>query len=673
MAVMDKLIRLLQDDYKVGAEMRSGKPIVYIDPDKIDLWRLNRDSDKGDEAAIAKQMADQLDESHPGISENFSQNELVQLVRDSLSDGPFAKKSNTANYGAVCIINEAKGSELKADEIGPNFYELGKSFKSDHLVKLPGTNADWAQLIGEHEGEHCNQDPYYNNDPNARVKALDGETRSDRAGIETLRKEGKFEVVEAYKAIRAIRAANGDYDHATGIFLDDEQFTGATAESFDAAKRFREEMCMGVGEVAGISEASAEAMRTADPQKFAKFAEEAMQAGKIPVLRDISHDQAIALIGKKLGFEEDEAEKVTGISSTQMAEAYQQLKEEGALQDRGQPNPYINRYIQDYIKATGVLFVKDTSPVDAPAPVEPEAEAPTEPETPAETAEETPAEPSAEEAEQEKKKKAAAEDILLQQEAELEYETAMLEIVQKKLGISQEDAQDLQLTDPPRYYQIVETTLQESSTPIQTSKRRPQEEIDEMIGKKLGVPSEQIYSLPPLLHQKADTELLAEDKVYIKRDNPFVKGLIEDQISTFKKNTAEAAAKPSDEPASTAPKADTPETPESEEPAAKEIVGPATGALSSVTPVAGKYSYLMAANQDDGKGIPQVDLRSDDKAQMKIGCMTACEYFATKADPVLAARDAAPTPAPGQGVEVTDPTLTTKVAQNTSYYNGMQA
>jgi len=35
MSVIDKLIRLLKDDYKVGAEMQSKKPIVYIDPKKL--------------------------------------------------------------------------------------------------------------------------------------------------------------------------------------------------------------------------------------------------------------------------------------------------------------------------------------------------------------------------------------------------------------------------------------------------------------------------------------------------------------------------------------------------------------------------------------------------------------------------------------------------------------
>jgi hypothetical protein len=58
MDVVAKLIRLLQDDYKVGAEMRSGKPVIYIDPNKFDTWRLDRDTSRKDKNGIASQLAE---------------------------------------------------------------------------------------------------------------------------------------------------------------------------------------------------------------------------------------------------------------------------------------------------------------------------------------------------------------------------------------------------------------------------------------------------------------------------------------------------------------------------------------------------------------------------------------------------------------------------------------
>ena len=106
MDIMKKLIRLLQDDYKVGVEMHSGKPIVYIDPDRVDMWRLQNNLTKLDKAAVAAQMAEQLDESHPGLSANFSQDELVALLKSSFEQGPFAQHHDFKQYSHFCLIDK---------------------------------------------------------------------------------------------------------------------------------------------------------------------------------------------------------------------------------------------------------------------------------------------------------------------------------------------------------------------------------------------------------------------------------------------------------------------------------------------------------------------------------------------------------------------------------------
>jgi hypothetical protein len=258
-------------------------------------------------------------------------------------------------------LNEAKGDQIKVGKIYETF-GLSTAFDPAHLKLLPGTNSVWAQLVGEHEGEHCNQDPIYNTDKNVEVKELEGEAKSDRAALETIQKEGHMDVYAAWKALRVINAANGDISHATSIFLDDPEFKGVTEEHLEAAKTFRGEMNMGVAANLGISIEDASNLRTDNPQKYASSAEDALKKGELPVIRDVSEKTAKLLVAKRMGFSEENVDSVDKSSSAEISAVYQALKAEGALKDRGPQNPYVNKYIQNYIDGTRVLFTKETTP-----------------------------------------------------------------------------------------------------------------------------------------------------------------------------------------------------------------------------------------------------------------------------------------------------------------------
>lgn len=607
MDVVQKLIRILQDDFKVGAEMRSGKPLIYIDPNKFDLWKLEKDASRIDLDAASSQLAKQFDDQYPGISKKFSAPELLALTKNSLELGPFADKREQFE-NPICVVNQPKGNEWKAEKIYETF-QLNTRFNPAHLKPLPGLNSVWAQMIGEHEGEHCNQEMILNDDPDIGVKTLDGEIRSDRAAIETLRTEGHQDVVTAWKAIRAIAAANGDDTHATSIFFDDPEFNGATKEHLDAAKTFLNEMNMGVATNLGIPIWDAMSLRFDDPQKYANAAEDALKKGEIPALRDISETDAKKLVAQKMGISED---SITEKPAKEISAAYQALKAEGALQDRGPQNPHTNKYIQSYIDGTRFLFVKDTTP--------------TKPES------STPVQSDPEISEQELAEQTAKE---LEKDADYEAGTVMDEIVKESLGLNDDQLLELVTQDPDKYYDLIEEGLKKGTVPLQTTKRFSQDEIDELISKKLEIPLEEVSKQPSFISETATQELENEGALTIKRDNPYLKEKIQNIIQQYRQDKIDEDSKP---------------TLDNETP--------------PTTPASGKYSYLMSTPQNDGKGIPQIDLRSEDKAQMKIGCLSACEYFATKADPVLAAQAVKPL----QSAEINDPTLKQKVASNATSY-----
>ena len=620
MDVMKKLIRLLQDDYKVGVEMRSRKAPLYLNPDTFDLERLQNDIKRDDKKAIASQISEKMDEQFPGLSKKFTQEELLALTHRTLTAGPNAVTINDKNSG-VCIITEPKASEITRSTLY-SAVGISKVFDSKILTSLPGSNAEWRQLVGEHEGEHCNQENPLATDSDIRVKILDQETRSDLVAIESLRKEGREDVITAWKALRAIAAGSGDETHGTSIFFDDPDFKGVTAEHLAASENFRQEMNMGVAAHLGITAGSAETLRTEDPQKYARSAQAALNDGTIPAVRDMPAMLIKKMIVEKLGIEEADLYNLSK-PRNDIIDAYKEVKKDTGLKYRGPENPHVNKYIQNYIDATGVLFVKDTTPsltsAASPPKVKNEVALPPQP-----TAEEV----------------ALKKQLDLQEDAKSEVDVVIDDMVKKALKIDDEHLAELLENDPDKYFAVAEQELRKGKFPSQTTGHKTYEETDELIAQKLGIQSEELTKQPYLILNAVRGVLKSEGALEFKQDNPYLKQAIEERIQDYKKPKIEL------------------EVPQEDKPSAEAAPAPVASASG------GKYDYLIADKKDDGNGVPKVDLRGNDKAEMKIGCMSACEYFATKANPVLATNI---TPAPGVGVEISDPTLT-KVAQNKSPY-----
>ncbi|MFA7275481.1 MAG: hypothetical protein WC043_01615 [Pseudobdellovibrionaceae bacterium] len=650
MSVIDKLVRLLQDDYKVGVEMRSGKPLIYIDPDKIDTWRLERDVSKGDKDAISEQIATQLDEQYPGISKRFTQDELVEITAASLNKGPFSHQLQGGS--PLCLINEPKGDQVDPDKIYDTF-GLSKKFNPAHLIPLPGSRDEWEQLVGEHEGEHCNQTPVQRgSDPLAEVKILGNEALSDRAALESLRKQGRDDIAQAWKDIRVFAAANGDDEHATSIFLDDPNFEGAKPEHLEAARAFRNEMCLGVAQTMGITPDEAEKLRKADPQKFADTVEDAYINGNLPALRDMDEAGIQKRIAAEMGLSDEEFGKLKGDRVSEISETYKKLKTEGALKDYGPDNPHIDTYIGQYVDATRRMFVEDTTPAADAAPAPPE-----EPPKPASP---PPPEPTPEE-------RAAAKETELRKDADIYAGGTMDEVVGKSLHLSEEKVGDLYAKDPDRYHDTVEQAIQKGGLTLQTDRFLQKDERDALIAKKLGVPVEEIAAQPQFLQKMANDSLVKEGAFWVKQDNPYLKEAMEGKIKEYREEKLKSELENTNEEPESSPEnieVSPPEapaaSPSATPPAAPPTTPPASTPATAPAAARGSYDYLSETRPDTGGGVPQIDLRSSDRGQMRIGSLSASEYFALQADPALAQQQlsqqtALPTPDIEQKVALQQP------------------
>lgn len=305
--------------YDRGADGKSFIPTIYLDPARLSILNPDR----------AGQVRKQLEEQSPGSSERFSKKELEIFFSASTSQGPFAE--NTLVRGRdgeqMCIINrpyeDLKRKESLIEAFGvagdpdtPEASSEKPGIDPRHFKPLPGEDADYERLMGEHEGEHCNQNKHTND-----LELLERETLSDRSALATLRAEGKHEVAQAWVDMRMMTAARGDALHATSVFLDEKvPFQGVPQEALDAAKSFKFHMSDVVAERSGITLDEANYLCNNNPRAYTKIVEEALKEG---------------------------------------------------VYDNG--NPYIKKYIEGYVGAVDRLTVADTSPLERPKP-EPEVE-----------------------------------------------------------------------------------------------------------------------------------------------------------------------------------------------------------------------------------------------------------------------------------------------------------
>lgn len=519
MGVIDDIVRLLKDDYKVGVENKSKTPVIYLNPNRVDLWLVERATKREDKELLAEQIARQVDEQYPGLSLKLTTDQLVFLLKESLTDGPFARE--VKEELGVCIVNQPFSDTFKKDTV---LHGLGisKNFRPEHLNALPGSNAVWRELIGMHEGEHCNQTGIKVLDPNAEIKVLEHETRADRTALETTEAAGHHDVAKAYKSIRAIAAANGDVNHATSIFLDQESFDGITAEHLSAAQNFRKEMLASAAAELGISTMEAESLRTDDPQKFAKIVGDAQLQGKIPVPVAMSVAEIRTRVATEMGLSDTALNALEQSKLGDITQTYNKLKANGEFIKDGDQNPHIQTYIRNYVDAVQFLCIPDTSPA-----LKQEVKLETAVTTPEDTVP------------QEESDLPSEGDLMY--EAERQQAWRMNEAVSESLGITEDDADELRLHSPVAYLEKLEDLLKADKVPLTTTHSVSDQKRNEIIAKTHGIEAtalDEFKKNDQFIYDTAVGMLEQANAFTRTHDNPHMKKTIETYILETRKEIA---------------------------------------------------------------------------------------------------------------------------------------
>lgn len=592
----------LRDEYKSGAEKQSATPVLYIDPNRIpgfDAKLVNENVVElpngefkitftlTERNFLAKHIAEQLDGYYTGLSKKLSEDQLIVLLRQSLNSGPFA--SQALKNDGVCLINEPKDDEIDPDKIYETSKLLGPQnpdkppvfYKPGHILPFPMDEHVLRRLIGEHEGEHCNQEGISKVDKDAKVKTLNGEILSDRAALKTLREEGREAEVQAWIDLRVLSAAEGDPTHATSIFLDDPEFSGVTKDHFKAAQSFKDEMCRGVAERLGIPFDQAENLRYLDPRAFAKAVDEGLKDGSIPLkTRDMTDMEKNEVMAREMGLSMDEFDAPGSTHLNDVLALYDRLKAEGKFKTERAEPPYVRQYIEQYVVAVDRRFVADTT---------------AKPEELTRTYKKNEPEVAAAKIRTEDEIRESLSDGGLKSAATFQLEWIVEAAVAKNLGISDTDAYNMRIEKPQEFYKLTEKLLKENKIPLQTTSTRSAEEERTMISQKLGITVAQVDRMDPDRLALISAHMRKEGAFYVNINNPFLKAEIESMV---KKGLADPSLQ---------------DVPDGTEPANEAAAEK-------------KVSSLKA------------DLSGGDRAQMTINGMSVSGYFARQADPAMVAQ-----------------------------------
>ncbi len=563
MDILGAIKSIFIDEYKMGVERQSKKPVVYVDVDQIDPYQQSeplferlmqtvkdiqskvsltdgpfdlrnekhldqvpedlRERLVKDLSEVADIVRPQLEEFHPGLTADVSNVKLAQLLAAAFNEGPFSDRGLLKDHG-ICVINEPKGHEIDPEHLikdGVFGFTKGiNRFNTEHLRPLPGDKELWDQLIGEHEGEHCNQTENDKKTPEERdVKTLNGETDSDLAALKSMREEGHPEVAQAWIDIRIIATAEGDTTHATSIFLEEgAEFKEATLANLNAAKDLTTEMNRAVQTISGLDDGQAETLRKKDPQRYADYLEEQIKTGDFPVEHRMSDSKIKAKLEDEMGIKPGGIWEYPNEKFPQLLETYKKLEQNGGFQTRADNPELLKKMSEQYIGATRRLFIENTTPEK---PIVPKPAAAASPES-----EERPL------------------TERLQENARTEIYNSMDRNVARKLGISEEQASNLYDTNQERYMKLVEGMIKDGTYDTKSTVPLSKQEIDSKVAKLYGVDQKNLPKIPYALKDKAESYLEEKGETSFTTNNPYLIDAAKKQIEEQKEASAPEAAEP---------------------------------------------------------------------------------------------------------------------------------
>ncbi len=283
--------------YKEGVEQTSSVINTYVDPDMfadaladagIDYDSLSQNNsfidnytnlllsspDKASKlrSDMGEILKESLEKQQPGLTQALldkaksldSETDIESLAVAIMSKGPMAIDNiplNGKTYGIAVLPSEALDSKDEAiDFLINDGITYDKNTLDAIKDNMPGTDADWAKIIGMHEGQHLDA----KDSGKGSVNELQSEAEADQRIISEIRSSisetsnlyiDDFEeeqdridpeMLLAMKDLRALGASNQDPEHATTPLLD----SGDQASSLhiEVAKIYKEQMFKEVNE-----------------------------------------------------------------------------------------------------------------------------------------------------------------------------------------------------------------------------------------------------------------------------------------------------------------------------------------------------------------------------------------------------------------------------------------
>lgn len=261
--------------YVRGTDGTSHLKTIHLNPDELEHTE--------DLTRKAELVREQLEKQVPGITRNMSDDNLGSLYDSSRSEGAFANNGvfKDPQTGAeMCLVNgiakDFSHGQPILEKVGiVGNPDEGSGFDARHMRPMPGSPETFAEMLGMHEGDHCNRVVNMTD-----MRVLELEILADRTALGRLRERGDTEMSQAWIDFRALSAANGDTLHATGIFLGDERFEGVNKDMLDAAKNFKDEMVADVADRLSITKNEAEKLRLDNPRAFRDEIEKSLAEGR---------------------------------------------------------------------------------------------------------------------------------------------------------------------------------------------------------------------------------------------------------------------------------------------------------------------------------------------------------------------------------------------------------
>jgi len=203
---------------------------------------------------------------------------LAEAALKAATNGPQAIELKTADGTAIPIVTRPE-MDAKAVMTSGLPASLG-------LKELPGTSADWDQVIAEHEGRHISQKT---DRPNVMetTNELTREASSDSFAMQNLKAQGKLDMAEAMLDIRMLKVIHADgesADHATGYLIDPKDFSYRTPTDNDIGTlmSLKDTMIDAVAKQKGTGRDAATELLSTKPAEFSTTLKTAIAEGKVP-------------------------------------------------------------------------------------------------------------------------------------------------------------------------------------------------------------------------------------------------------------------------------------------------------------------------------------------------------------------------------------------------------